>query len=304
MNRFFYAINSFLLLSLLALPGLSPAAPAGPTVEDLYPGLASQSLKFARPAKLPKGTLLTAGSLTILEADLNRAMQQTGPDIKKQLAKNSFFLLENMATSRLLLQEAYQAGSKKEKDENQVIMKYLNEKIKSDPVSDLEVKTFYDENREMVGGAPLDKVKDMLQGYLAQQKKQEALHIYIQNMGKSSAIQVDAEWVKKQSLSARDNPVDQARLSGRPSLIDFGATGCGPCDMMTPILDKLKKKYQGKLNILFVHVQEEKILSTRYGVRSIPVQVFFDKSGKEVYRHTGFFPEAEIEKKLALLQLF
>jgi thioredoxin 1 len=112
---------------------------------------------------------------------------------------------------------------------------------------------------------------------------------------------VNEDWVKKESLQARDNPVDQARLSGRPSLVDFGATGCGPCDRMTPILDKLKRKYSGKLNVLFIHVHEEKILSIRYGIRSIPIQIFFDKTGKEVYRHIGFFPEAEIEKKLAPL---
>jgi len=289
--------------SLLALTGLCSASPSAPTIEDLYPGLASQSLKFAQPARLPKGTLLTAGSLTIQEAEITRAVGQAGPEIKKQLVKNAFFLLENLATSKLLLQEAYQAGAKKEKDENQVLMKFLGEKVKTDPVSDPELKTFYNQNREMIGGATLEQVKDMLKGYLAQQKKQEAVQTYIQNLGQRLIIRVDEAWVKKQSLLARDNPVDQARLSGRPSLIDFGATGCGPCDMMTPILDKLKKKYQEKLNVLFVHVQEEKILSARYGIRSIPVQVFFDKNGTEVFRHTGFFPEAELEKKLAQFQL-
>ena len=71
--------------------------------------------------------------------------------------------------------------------------------------------------------------------------------------------------------------------------------------MMTPILAYLKKKYEGKLNVLFVHVREEQILAARYGIQSIPVEVFFDKNGKEVYRHTGFFAQNEIEKKLAEL---
>lgn len=303
MNHPFYIVSSFFLLFLQALTGLSLAAPSGSTVEDLYPGLASQSLKFARPAKLPKGTLLTAGKLTIQEAEINRAISKSEPEMKKQLNKNAFFVLENLATSKLLLQEAYQAGSKTGKDEVQVIKKFLEEKVKAEPVTDHELNTFYNENREMVGGAPLDEAKDMLKNYLAQQKQQEALQAYIQTLGQRTPIQVNEDWVKMQNLSARDNPVDQAKLSGRPSLVDFGATGCGPCDRMTPILDKLKKKYQGKLNVLFVHVQEEKILTTRYGIRYIPVQVFFDKTGTEVFRHSGFFPEAEIEKKLAQLQL-
>ncbi len=103
----------------------------------------------------------------------------------------------------------------------------------------------------------------------------------------------------KQAVLARDNPVDKARDSGKPSLVDFGATGCGPCDMMTPILENLKVKYEGKLNVLFVHVRERQILGAKYGIQTIPVQVFFDKDGKEVFRHVGFFPQEEIERKLA-----
>ena len=95
-----------------------------------------------------------------------------------------------------------------------------------------------------------------------------------------------------------DNPVDKARNSGRPSLADFGATGCVPCDMLAPILKNLEAKYKDKVNVLFVHVREKQILATRYGVETIPVQIFFDKSGKEIFRHVGFWPQAEIEKKL------
>ena len=69
-------------------------------------------------------------------------------------------------------------------------------------------------------------------------------------------------------------------------------------DMMAPILKDLGKKYEGRANVLFVHVREEQMLATRYGIQSIPVQMFFDKDGKEVFRHTGFFPQEEIEKKL------
>jgi thioredoxin 1 len=301
MNRLFGPMSFIFLLFLLPLAGLSPAAPSGPTVEELYPGLASQSLKFARLSTLPKGTLLTAGNLTIKETEINQAISKAEPQAKKQLAKNGFYLLENLATSRLLLQEAYKAGGPKGKNEQEIIMKFLSDKVKADPINDQELKTFYLENRDLVGGAPLEEVKEMLKNYLTQQKQQDALKAYIQTLGQRSVIQVNEDWVKKESLQARDNPVDQARLSGRPSLVDFGATGCGPCDRMTPILDKLKRKYSGKLNVLFIHVHEEKILSIRYGIRSIPIQIFFDKTGKEVYRHIGFFPEAEIEKKLAPL---
>jgi len=68
--------------------------------------------------------------------------------------------------------------------------------------------------------------------------------------------------------------------------------------MMAPILEELKTEYAGKANVLFVHVRQEQILAARFGIQSIPVQVFFDKGGQEVFRHTGFFPKEEILKQL------
>ena len=96
-----------------------------------------------------------------------------------------------------------------------------------------------------------------------------------------------------------DNPVGKVRQSGMPSMVDFGSKGCGPCDMMAPILVELKKEYEGKADVLFIQVTEQKILAACYSIEAIPVQVFFDKDGKEVFRHTGFFPKDKIEKKLA-----
>ena len=87
-------------------------------------------------------------------------------------------------------------------------------------------------------------------------------------------------------------------LQGYNTLVDFGADGCKPCEMMEPILATLKKKYKGKANVVFVHVREHQMLATRYGIQSIPVQIFFDKNGKEVFRHVGFFAQEEIEEKL------
>jgi thioredoxin-related protein len=61
----------------------------------------------------------------------------------------------------------------------------------------------------------------------------------------------------------------------------------------------LEKRFSGKMNIVFVHVHHFPFLASRYRINSIPVQVFFDKTGKEVFRHVGFYPQTEIEKKLA-----
>ena len=69
--------------------------------------------------------------------------------------------------------------------------------------------------------------------------------------------------------------------------------------MMAPILKDLEAKYAGKANVVFVHVRDNPVLAARYGIRSIPVQVFFDAKGKEVHRHSGFLAQEALEQQLA-----
>ena len=180
-----------------------------------------------------------------------------------------------------------------------MIQTYLKGLVADVEVSDAEVAKFYEENKDACGGATLDQVKDQIQQMVLQQKQQALVDEHVRTMGQRMTIEVSAPWTKEQSVLARDNPVDKARSSGKPSLVDFGSTGCRPCDMLAPILDTLKEKYAGRLNVLFIHVGQEQILAARYGIQTIPVQFFYDKDGKEVFRHTGFWPQAEIEKKLA-----
>ncbi len=88
--------------------------------------------------------------------------------------------------------------------------------------------------------------------------------------------------------------IRQALASGKPSIVDFGAGKCIPCKKMKPILDSLRKEYQGRANVVFVDVWEDKEIGDRYRVQMIPTQMFYDASGKEVKRHMGFMDKAEI----------
>ena len=72
--------------------------------------------------------------------------------------------------------------------------------------------------------------------------------------------------------------------------------------MMEPILETLHEKYKNKINVLFINVTEEPILASRYDVQAIPVQIFFDSSGKEFFRHVGFFPQEQIETKISEME--
>ncbi len=68
--------------------------------------------------------------------------------------------------------------------------------------------------------------------------------------------------------------VEQADL---PVLVDFWAAWCGPCRMVSPIIDSLGKKHQGKVKIVKVNVDENQDLAMKYGIMSIPTIMLFNK---------------------------
>ena len=82
-----------------------------------------------------------------------------------------------------------------------------------------------------------------------------------------------------------------------PRLLELGSDKCVPCKMMAPIIDELKEEYAGEVQIDFIDVWKEQDKAGEYGVRVIPTQIFYDKSGQEVFRHEGFFAKEEILKK-------
>lgn len=82
-----------------------------------------------------------------------------------------------------------------------------------------------------------------------------------------------------------------------PRLLDLGATKCIPCKMMAPVLEELRKENAGRLQVDFIDVWENPAVGEGYGIRSIPVQIFFDASGKERFRHEGFMPKEDILAK-------
>ncbi|MCD6288074.1 MAG: thioredoxin family protein [Candidatus Hydrogenedentes bacterium] len=67
--------------------------------------------------------------------------------------------------------------------------------------------------------------------------------------------------------------------------------------MMAPILDELKKEYAGRLDVEFIDVWQHPKVAEQYGVRVIPTQIFIDESGKERFRHQGFFAKEDILSK-------
>lgn len=105
------------------------------------------------------------------------------------------------------------------------------------------------------------------------------------------------------SLGAEEkSQVPQVPVQGKVTMVDIGAKKCIPCKMMAPIMEELEKEYgsTGKAAIIFIDIWENPNEGKKFGVRSIPTQIFYDNTGKEVSRHEGFMPKnsivAELEK--------
>ncbi|WP_350341566.1 thioredoxin family protein [Desulfoferula mesophila] len=90
-------------------------------------------------------------------------------------------------------------------------------------------------------------------------------------------------------------------VKGMVTMLELGADYCMPCRMMKPIVAEAKKEYQGRAAFVFVDVQENRLAAMAYGLRAIPTQIFFDKQGKEAWRHEGYLSRENIDLVLAKL---
>ena len=101
------------------------------------------------------------------------------------------------------------------------------------------------------------------------------------------------------NLWAKNEPI--VPVKDTVTMVDLGAKTCIPCKMMAPILEELKAEYKGQAEVIFIDVWEEPGQGKRFGILSIPTQIFYDKHGKETYRHTGFMDKEKIKKRLDTL---
>lgn len=90
------------------------------------------------------------------------------------------------------------------------------------------------------------------------------------------------------------NDIIQANV---PTLVDFHATWCGPCKMMSPVLDEFKKQYGDKVRVLKIDVDKNPAIADQFKVRGVPTLLLF-KNGKMLWRESGAFPLATLKQKV------
>ena len=94
-----------------------------------------------------------------------------------------------------------------------------------------------------------------------------------------------------------DNFEEIVLKSEVPVLVDFWAPWCGPCRMLSPILEEIATEYVDTFNISKINVDENPIIATKYGIRNLPTMLFI-KNGEMVDKQVGAVPKSVLVEKL------
>ena len=101
------------------------------------------------------------------------------------------------------------------------------------------------------------------------------------------------------ALNITEENFDELVLnSDKPVLLDFWAEWCGPCRMISPIIDEMHTEFEGKAVIGKVNVDEAASISSKYGIRNIPTLLFI-KSGEVIDKHVGSASKEDLSEKLS-----
>jgi thiol-disulfide isomerase/thioredoxin len=271
------------------------------TTADHYPYLCSGVLRDALPTSLGDGVIAQCEGLVITQRDLDAQIAKLTGSKKEQARKYPVYILERYLTQRLLLMEAKEWAKKSGRvgnSDDQLVRSYLAANTPKFDVDDAEAEAFYKEHAKMFGGSSFEQVKTSIVCFVRDQKTAEAEDQFTGSAGKRHTILVSDSWLRSEHDRWSKNPVEQARLSGRPTYVNFGVIGC--CDKMNPVTQSLRQRYSSdELNVVFIHTGEEEVLSGLYGVKTIPVQFLFDKDGRLLLRHQGYISQDQVIAEFA-----
>jgi thioredoxin 1 len=103
------------------------------------------------------------------------------------------------------------------------------------------------------------------------------------------------------ALEVNDDNFDEVVIkSDKPVVVDFWAEWCGPCRMISPIMEEISNEFSGKALVVKCDVDSSPVVSARYGIRNIPTILFF-RDGKIADKQVGAVPKSTFVSKLNAL---
>ncbi|MGI9533095.1 thioredoxin [Lutimonas sp.] len=103
------------------------------------------------------------------------------------------------------------------------------------------------------------------------------------------------------NIHLSENDFKQTLETNQAVVIDFYADWCGPCNALSPTVEKLASEFEGEVSIKKVNVDDHKALAHQFGVRSIPTLVYFS-NGEEVNRSNGVLSENQLRAQIQQLK--
>jgi len=111
---------------------------------------------------------------------------------------------------------------------------------------------------------------------------------------------VHAQTASPEKKQASSSTQKKEEKKYKVTFIELGSVRCIPCQKMQPVMKAVEEKYGDQVKVVFhdVWTPEGQPFGKKYGIESIPTQVFLDENGKEYSRHVGYFAEEELVKVL------
>jgi len=245
--------------------------------------------------------------ITVAQFDLE--LGKVPPPFQEVFREEPKQYLDQLVTKEILLQEARRLGvnpdpAAKREDVDLSIMqnllkKEVLDKIQVDPK---EVAEVYKQHKDQMGKKSLAEVTPMIEEAIRKLKGKEKAEEYLASLKNKAKIEIDESRLKGVTAAVASTNTkeefNQAMKGGKPVLVDFGANSCMPCRQIRPILKEIGKEYSEKAKVLIIDVYKYQDLAREHRVQLIPTLIFFDKGGKEVFRHVGAWDKDSIVGKL------
>lgn len=173
------------------------------------------------------------------------------------------------------------------------------------PVAPEEIERIYEAYKGQMAGRKKEEVLPLIRQMVEEQRKGEEAERLVAALRKDAKIEIDGKALQKMAVvpagmeTQTEADFRKALAGGKPMVVDFGSNSCIPCRQLRPVLQKVRKDYAGKLEVLIIEIQKNQQLAAEYQIQVMPTVVFIDKAGKEVSRHQGFMSEEKIKEQLA-----